>query len=140
LQDANRRVAEVEIGRGQTAGLASPCSGNCRLCLFRPACAAYWSARTQGSQAKWPADVRGIVHEITRLRNGRVCMRIAQSDQPGSSCVTVRNLTDDTARHPVLDKAQAGIRVVLYGLECNWHSGDYAETQNTVIFVPPEAA
>jgi len=24
LQDANRRIAEVEIGRGQTTGLASP--------------------------------------------------------------------------------------------------------------------
>jgi hypothetical protein len=135
LQDANRRVAEVEIGRGQTAGLASPCSGNCRLCLFRPACDAYWSARTQGSQAKWPADVRGVVHETTRLRNGKVCMRIAQSEQPGSSCITVRNLTDDIARHPVLDKAQSGIRVALYGLEHNYRSGDYTETQSTVCFV-----
>ena len=62
-------------------------------------------------------------------------MRIAQSDQPSASCITVRNLTDDIARHPVLHRAQTGISVALYGLEHNYHSGDYAETQNTVIFV-----
>jgi hypothetical protein len=62
-------------------------------------------------------------------------MRIAQSDQPGSSCITVRNLTDGAARHPLLDKVQPGIGVALHGLEHNYHAGDYAETQNTVIFV-----
>ena len=134
LQYANRRIAEVEIGRGTTTGLASPCSGNCRFCLFRPACQAYWSARTQGSKAKWPADVRGVVHETTRLRNGKVCIRIAQSEQSEASCITVRNLTDDITRHPLLEKAQPGSMVALYGLEHNYYTGDYAEMQNTVIY------
>jgi hypothetical protein len=62
-------------------------------------------------------------------------MRIAQSDQSSASCITVRNLTDGAARHPLLDKAEPGSMVALYGLEHNYHSGDYAETQNTVIFV-----
>ena len=62
-------------------------------------------------------------------------MRIAQGDQPGPTCITVRNLTDDTVRHPVLDKVQSGIRVALYGLAHNYRSGDYTETQSTVIFV-----
>jgi hypothetical protein len=135
LHEANRRIAEVESGRRRIVELASPRAENCRLCLFRPACHAYWLARTQEAQAKWPADVRGTVHETTRLRNGRVCVRIAQSDQSSASCITVRNLTDGAARHPLLDKAQPGSMVALYGLEHNYHSGDYTETQNTVIFV-----
>lgn len=135
LRDANRRIVEVENGRGQTTGLASPCAWNCRLCLFRPACQAYWLARTQGAQAKWPADVRGTVYETIRLGNGKVCMRIAQSELPRPLYITVRNLTDGIARHPLLHKAQPGIMVALYDLVHNYHSGDYAETQNTVIFV-----
>jgi hypothetical protein len=62
-------------------------------------------------------------------------MRIAQSDQSSASCITVRNLTDGAARHPLLDKAQPGSMVALYGLEHNYHSGDYAETQSTVCYV-----
>ena len=58
-----------------------------------------------------------------------------QSDQPSASCITVRNLTDSAIRHPLLDEAHPGIRVALYGLEHNYRSGDYTETQNTVFFV-----
>ena len=53
--------------------------------------------------------VRGTVHETTRLRNGRVCMRIAQSERPGSSCITVRNLTDDIARQALLSLARRSL-------------------------------
>ena len=52
-----------------------------------------------------------------------------------ASCITVRNLTDGAARHPLLDKAQPGSMVALYGLEHNCHSGDYVETQNAVIYL-----
>ena len=62
-------------------------------------------------------------------------MRIAQSDQPSASCITVRNLADGAARHPLLDKVQPENMVALYGLEHNYRSGDYTETQNTAIFV-----
>ena len=62
-------------------------------------------------------------------------MRVAQSDQPGSSCIAVHNLTDGAARHPLLDKAQSGSMVAVYGLEHNYRSGDYTETRNTVLFV-----
>jgi hypothetical protein len=64
-------------------------------------------------------------------------MRIAQSEPLTPSCITVRNLTDGVARHPLLHKAQPGTMVTLYGLEHNYHSGDYAETQNTVIYMTP---
>ena len=62
-------------------------------------------------------------------------MRIAQSDQSSASCITVRNLMDGAARHPFLDRAQPESMVALYGLEHNYRSGDYAETQNTIIFM-----
>jgi hypothetical protein len=62
-------------------------------------------------------------------------MKIARREPPTPSCTTVRNLMDGAARHPLLDKAQPGNMVTLYGLEHNYHSGDYTETQNTVIFV-----
>ena len=135
LHEANRRIAEAENGHRGIVELASPCVENCRLCLFRPACQAYWLVRTQGAQAKWPADVKGTVDEKTCLRNGKVCMRITQSDLPTPSHITVRNLTEGIVRHPHLAKVQPGATVVLYGLEHDYHSGDYKETQNTVIIV-----
>lgn len=135
LRNANHRIAEVESRRRGIVVLASPCVENCRLCLFRPACQAYWHARTQGAQAKWPADVKGMVEEKTRLSNGKVCMRIRQSDLPTPSHITVRNLTDGFVRHSLLAKAQPGAKVALYGLNHDYHSGDYKETQNTVVFV-----
>ena len=135
LRDANQRIADVKNSRRKLTELASPCPRNCRLCLFRPACQAYWVVRTQETQTQWPADVRGTVYETTRLRNRKVCMRITQSDQPRPSCITVRKLTNDSTRHPLLNRAQPGIMVALYGLEHNYRTSDYVETQNTVVFV-----
>ncbi len=137
LRDTNQRIADVKNNRRQLTELASPCPRNCRLCLFRPACQAYWLARTQEPQTQWPADVRGTVCETTHLRNGKMCLRIAQSDQPLPSCITVRNLTASIVRHPLINAAHTGIRVALYGLEHNYRSGDYAETLNTAFFVGP---
>ena len=134
LQNANQSIMDVETGRRQIAELASPDSKNCRFCLFRPACPAYWSARPQGSQTRWPADVEGMVKEKTRLRNGKACLRIMQYGQPEQPCITVRNLTDDVARHPLIYAAQPGVKIALYGLEHNVRSNDYEETHNTVLF------
>jgi len=134
LRSANKRIAEVENGSAETIGLASPQSMHCRLCLFRPACRAYWIAKRQESQEKWPIDVQGFLRETTRLRNGRVCMKIAEDDSPTSSCITVRNLTDSTDRHPLLHSTTIGKRVAVYGLNRDYRSGDYTETQNTVIY------
>ena len=76
LQSANARIATVETGAADAAVLASPQPRNCRWCLFRPACKAYWSARRQDAAGKWPVDVRGIVQQSIHLRNGKVCLRI----------------------------------------------------------------
>ena len=135
LRTANKRIAEVESGRMEIIGLASPRAEYCRLCLFRPACQAYWLTRSHGAQATWPADVKGLISEITRLRNGKVCMRIAQDEPTKSSCITIRNLTDSVDRHPLLRQAQPETRVALYGLDYHYRSADYTETQDTVIFV-----
>lgn len=61
-------------------------------------------------------------------------MKIAEDDSPTSSCITVRNLTDSTDRHPLLYRTTTGKRVAVYGLNRDYRSGDYNETQNTVIY------
>lgn len=134
LYAANRRISEVENGRADVTELASPQAVHCRLCLFRPACQAYWNARRLKPQEKWPADVKGFLIETTRLRNGKVCMRIVEGDLSSLPCVTVRNLTDCAKRHPLLHLAAIGSRVAIYGLKYHYRSGDYTETQNTVIY------
>jgi len=134
LRSANKRIAEVEDGSTEIIDLASPRSMYCRLCLFRPACQAYWFAKRQESQEKWPIDVEGFLRETTRLRNGKVCMKIAEDDSPTSSFITVRNLTDSMDRHPLLHRTAIGERVAVYGLNRDYRSGDYTETQNTVIY------
>jgi len=134
LRSANKRIVEVENGSAEIIGLASPQSMYCRFCLFRPACRAYWIAKRQESQEKWPVDVLGFLRETTRLRNGKVCMKIAEDDSPTSSCITVRNLTDSTDRHPLLHRIAIGKQVAVYGLNRDYRSGDYTETQNTVIY------
>lgn len=134
LHSANKRIAEVENGSAELFGLASPQGMYCRICLFRPACRAYWIAKRQESRENWPIDVKGCLRETIRLRNGKVCMKIAEDDSPTSTCITVRNLTDSTVRHPLLQGTQTGKRVAVYGLNRDYATGDYAETQNTVIY------
>jgi hypothetical protein len=49
------------------------------------------------------------------------------------ACITVRNLTDSTDRHPLLNEIKKGSWVAIYGLRYDYHSGDYTETQHTII-------
>lgn len=131
----NMRIAEVQNGRADIFGLATPAVLHCRICLFRPACRAYSNARKLNPQEKWPADVRGILREKIRLRNGKLCMRIVEGESSSLTIVTtVRNLTGSADRHPSLDLISEGDWLELYGLRDDYRSGDYFETQNTVIF------
>ena len=134
LRAANKRIAQVENGSAETTSLASPQAAHCRFCLFRPACQAYWIARGHKSQEKWPTDVQGFLRETTRLRNGKVSMRIAESDSYTSDITTVRNLTDCADWHPLLHRIPIGSRVAIYCLEYHYRSGDYTETPHTVIY------
>lgn len=140
MREANRRVAEVKNGCSPVTELASPSVENCMFCLYRPACEAYWLARRQRPEARWPADVAGQLMESVRLRNGKWCMRISQRDSQKPSCVTVRNLTDDAVRHPLLHQVQPGTEVAMCGLHYERRSGDYTETQNTMLFVKAGSA
>jgi hypothetical protein len=134
LRTANQRVAQVEKGNSEAADLATPRANHCGFCLFRPACQVYWTARKQEPEEKWPADVQGFLRKTTYLRNGKMCMRIVEDDSFTSSIATVRNLTDCVHRHPLLHRIGIGGKVAIYSLEYNYHSGDYRETQNTVIY------
>lgn len=130
----NQRIAEVQNGRAKAHTLASAQPTCCRYCLFRPGCQAYWIARERPSAEKWPLDLRGFLREVVRLRNGRLCLRIAESEPSAGTSIAVRNLTDDAHRHPALNSITLGGWVAIYGLKQDYRSGDYMETQNTVIF------
>jgi len=134
LQNANNRIDAVQNGIIHTNILAAAMPEYCRLCLFRPACSAYWDARQQEIDARWPADVRGILEKSTHLRNGNICLRIRQTDSPSQTSFVVRSLTDSVDRHPILSCIPIGTSVSVYGLQRDYRSNDYIETQNTVIY------
>ena len=134
LRAANNRIDAVQDGTMDTTVLAVALPEHCRLCLFRPACSAYWDARQMDIDAKWPSDVRGILEEFTPLRNGKICLRIGQADSPSLSSIVVRGVTDSLDRHPSLTSMPIGACVAVYGLKRDYRSSDYIETQNTVIY------
>ncbi len=134
LQASMKRIEEVANGKTDIEGLASAETGHCKYCLFRPACQTYWMARQLDPQSKWPSDVRGILEEKTQLRNGKICMRLLETDLSSTHCLTIRNITNTTDRHPLINQLQVGDKVEFYGLRFQYHSQDYSETQNTVIY------
>lgn len=134
LLAANNLIAAVQCGTADVTKLAAAQPEHCRLCLFRPACRAYWFARQRTEAGKWPTDVRGVLAESARLRNGKVCLRIREDDSPSQSCTTVRSVTDSVDRHPLLTSMSVEMCVAVYGLRRDYRSGDYIETQNTVIY------
>jgi hypothetical protein len=73
--------------------LARPSPEHCRHCSYRPACRAYWKARTDDSN--WPADIQGSMTEKYLLANG--ALRIIVWDK--TNCA-VRGLSP--ARHDFL--------------------------------------
>ena len=133
LHAANKRIADVKNGKTALTVLASPQVDNCRWCLFRPACGAYWTARESCQQEKWPCDLRGILREMTTLRNGKLCMRISESDST-APLITIRNLTNCLDLYPSLPQLKKGRHVMVYNLKYLYRSGDYTETQSTVIY------
>ena len=130
LMDANEKIGRVQRGDADEKLLASPGADHCRNCLFRPACEAYWAAREQAGQKRWPHDIRGVLLERLEPRNGRVCLRITASD---GRTLNVRNVSKDPARHPSLDSLRAGDRLAVYGLMLGRQTTDYSETNTTVI-------
>ena len=133
LNYANKRIEQVLNGKAETSALASPLPAHCRFCLFRPACVAYWIAKRQKPEEKWPVDVQGFLREMTRLHNGNMCIKITETDLSAPSFITVRNLTSKADRHPLLYSIPIGGRLAIYDLRYDYRSGDYSETPNTII-------
>ena len=133
LRAVNITIKEVENGNEDVSSLASPKAEHCRMCQFRPECRAYWTARKRDPQQKWPCDLRGFLREKTALRNGKLCITIAE-EPPSSLTIIIRNLDSSPERHPLLRSIQVGSPVEVYGLKYLYGSGDYIETINTVIY------
>lgn len=130
---ANKMIEEVANGNKDVTSLASPKAEHCRLCLFRPECRAYWTARKYDPQQNWPFDLRGFLREMIVLRNGKLCLVIVK--EPSSPLtVSIRNVEASEDRHPFLRSIQTGGPVEVYGLKYLPRSGDYLETRNTVIY------
>ncbi len=133
LHDANATIAEIRNGTSEQTSLASPNAENCRICLYRPACLAYWTARERDSAHSWPHDIRGVLREKIILRNGRFCIRIARNNTT-TDTVSIRNISSSPERHLALQHALKGSQLTVYGLKYLYRSHDYKETQNTVIY------
>lgn len=134
IRVANDRVSSVQTGTLEITQLAAAKPEHCRMCPFRPACRVYWLARRRNVDGIWPADVCGVLEASVRLRNGKICLRIRETDSPTTSCMTIRGVTDSVDRHPHLSNMPVGTHVAVYGLWRDYRSSDYTETQNTVIF------
>lgn len=134
LHDANIRIAEVLRGSAEAMSLASPRAENCRLCLFRAACRAYWTVRQYDSLQRWPQDVKGILREKIALRNGTLCLRIVADPSSPEHAISIRNIGSSPQRHPILLSLQTGSRLAVYCLRYLRRSNDYTETQSTIIY------
>jgi hypothetical protein len=134
LRDVNLKIAEAQSGSTKVIGLASPNTRNCRICLFRPACQAYWTVREHDSMQRWPHDIKGILKEKIALRSGTLCFRIAADLSSPDDIVSIRNISSSPQRHPSLSSLQIGSQLAVYCLKYMHRSNDYAETQSTVIY------
>ena len=130
---ANKMIEEVENGNRDVTSLASPRAEHCRLCLFRPECRAYWTARREDPRQKWPFDLRGFLSRKIVLRNGKLCLMITK-ESSSALTVSIRNVERSEDRHPLLRSIRTGRPVEVYGLKYLPRSGDYLETRNTVMY------
>ena len=136
LATARQRLQEVNalVPQGEAA-LARPAPATCRFCTYRPACAAYWAARS--SPEKWPCDVRGMITDAPfNQRNGHLRLVV----EAGGSEVAISNI----ARCPDPANLTPGTSVALYSLAEErahlppWKSfpDRYRATRDTTVYLP----
>jgi len=133
LGESNAKIEKVLRGICDKAALASPNGENCRVCLFRPGCEAYWSARKQDSDEKWPYDIRGEVTGKNILRNEKLHLQVAEELKTAEAW-NIRNISNSRRRHPALSSVQVGNRIAMFGLKFLRRTKDYSEKDNTVIY------
>lgn len=135
MRSSNKLLGSLRSRHVSVVELASPRPPHCRFCLFRPACRAYWNARNEAPEEKWPIDLGGHVLQSKRLRNGKLCLIIGEAGSVKSSSFTIRDLTNCARRHPILPSVTIGSRLAVYGLKHDYRSNDYTETRSTAIYL-----
>lgn len=80
LRNTNEKITQVQRGDLDEASLASPSVEACRFCRYRPACAAYWSARMASADERWPCDIAGQLSSIKPLGGGFQVLEIRSAD------------------------------------------------------------
>jgi len=130
--DVNNRIrAALLKGRDGLPTLASPSVSNCRFCLWRPGCTAYWDESEGIGSSDWPPDVQGTVTAMQALGNGRLLLIVR--DKEGME-KRVRQLDPSPDRHPALVKLSLGTRVGIYNTRRSLSQNDCVETNSSTIY------
>lgn len=113
--------------------LASPSASTCSHCPYRPACHAYWQARSSAPRENWPKDLSGAVLEIRTLGNSKMAMTLSTTEE-GVGTARVVGISPDEERHPALERLKLGDQVIILNLRQSGGVSTYNESQLTVIY------
>jgi PD-(D/E)XK nuclease superfamily len=131
LEVNNRIKTALLKGRDGIKSLASPSVSNCRFCLWRPGCVAYYERSETAGDSEWPADIRGTVAAIQPLGNGRLLLIVRGNDAAEKK---VRQLDPSPDRHPAQASLGVGEGIGIYNTRRNPNTTDVSETSSTTIY------
>ena len=97
LNDAKQKLSQINgmiTSTSDAESFAQPSTEVCRYCLYRPACKAYWKART--NTGEWPADFHGKVIDKKLQGNGLITIFLQSEHEKA----IIRGLSP--VRHPFL--------------------------------------
>jgi hypothetical protein len=132
LREARRLLAEtnaiIETCPDARNVLATPASGTCRYCEYRPLCERYLTV--DKASGEWPRDVVGILSKVVQLKNGTLMVEV--TDTTGT-LIRVRGITADLSRHPELPGLIAGTKIGIFNIEGNRDVPNFSEGTATTI-------
>jgi hypothetical protein len=113
--------------------LANPSLASCGHCSYRPACAAYWRARSLAPSENWLKDLSGTALEIRTLGNSKLTIAVC-TGEAGAVTARVVGIGPQRERHPALEHLKPGDRIILLNLRQGAGASTYSETQVTAIY------
>jgi hypothetical protein len=109
--------------------LMRPSPSACHFCGFRPACAAYLSARNP-QEGTWPIDVIGSVERIQTLKNGTYLIQVSDSGR----AVRVRGISASGDRHPYVSGLRIGSVAGLFSVRGAADGASFEEGGFTCVY------
>ncbi len=123
LGEVNRRISTIK----SEEELASPTVENCRYCVYRPACSAYWKRRDSSND--WPLDITGHLEQVNLLKNGTLRAVIKTVEEE----ISIRGLNLER-NHFILDTPK-GTAISFYNLERDSISSCYHEVLLSMCYI-----